>query len=65
MREGVRCQTFSFILFSCSADHERDWSPYKVVFRVGNQYAEPPKRFDIFPPDWEMLRRPRRVQIFI
>ena len=21
----------------------------------------PPKRFDIFPPDWEMLRRSRRV----
>ena len=30
------------ILFSfpCSADHERDWPPCKVVFRVGNQYAE-------------------------
>ena len=25
----------------------------------------PPKRFDIFPPDWGMLRRSRRVQIFI
>ena len=25
----------------------------------------PPKRFDIFPPDWEMLRRSRRVQIFL
>ena len=24
----------------------------------------PPKRFDIFPPDWRMLRRSRRVQIF-
>ena len=24
----------------------------------------PPKRFDIFPPDWGMLRRSRRVQIF-
>ena len=23
----------------------------------------PPKRFDIFPPDWGMLRRSRRVQI--
>ena len=31
-----------FLLFSspCSADHERDWPPCKVVFRVGNQYAE-------------------------
>ena len=25
----------------------------------------PPKRFDIFSPDWGMLRRPRRVQIFL
>ena len=25
----------------------------------------PPKRFDIFPPDWGMLRRSRRVQIFL
>ena len=23
------------------------------------------KRFDIFPPDWGMLRRSRRVQIFL
>ena len=31
-----------FFLFSfpCSADHERDWPPCKVVLRVGNQYAE-------------------------
>ena len=27
---GVRCQTFFF--FPCSADHERDWQPCKVVF---------------------------------
>ena len=25
----------------------------------------PPKRFDISPPDWGMLRRSRRVQIFL
>ena len=25
----------------------------------------PPKRFDIFPPDWGMLRRSKCVQIFI
>ena len=30
--EGVRCQTFSFSFFPCSADHERDWPPCKVVF---------------------------------
>ena len=28
---GERCQTF-FFFFSCSADHERDWPPCKVVF---------------------------------
>ena len=25
----------------------------------------PPKRSDIFPPDWEMLRRSKRVLIFL
>ena len=25
----------------------------------------PPKRFDIFPPNWGMLRRSGRVQIFL
>ena len=25
----------------------------------------PTKRFDIFPPDWGMLRKSRRVQIFL
>ena len=25
----------------------------------------PPKRFDIFPPDWGMLRRSRRVLFFL
>ena len=29
---GVRCQTFSLFFFPCSADHERDWLPCKVVF---------------------------------
>ena len=29
---GVRCETFSFSFFPCSADHERDWPPCKVVF---------------------------------
>ena len=29
---GLRCQTFSFSFFPCSADHERDWPPCKVVF---------------------------------
>ena len=29
-----------FFFFPCSADHERDWPPCKVVFRVGNHCAE-------------------------
>ena len=28
------------VIFSCSADLERDWPPYEVDLRVGNQYAE-------------------------
>ena len=28
----MRCQTFYFYFFPCSADHERDWPPCKVVF---------------------------------
>ena len=36
---GGRYQTFSFSFFPCSADHERNWPPCKVVFRVGNHYA--------------------------
>ena len=27
-----RCQTFFFFFFACSADHEGDWQPCKVVF---------------------------------
>ena len=35
------CQLpFIFIFFPCSADHERDWPPCKVIFRVVNQCAE-------------------------
>ena len=30
--EGVRCQPFFLFYFSCSSDHERDWSPCKAVF---------------------------------
>ena len=28
----VCCQTFLLFSFPCSADHERDWPPCKVVF---------------------------------
>ena len=51
-REGV-ARLSLLLYFPCSADHERDWSPCKVVFRVGNQYAE------------DEIRRSRRVQIFL
>ena len=39
---GGGCTARLSLLFSfpCSADHERDWLPYKLVFSVGNQYAE-------------------------
>ena len=36
--------------------HEEVWSLQPMIS---------PKRFDIFPLDWEMLRRSRCVQIFI
>ena len=32
---SAHCHTFFFFFFfffACSADHERDWPPYKVVF---------------------------------
>ena len=32
---------------------------------VSLQLMIPPKRSDIFPPDWEMLRRSRHVLIFL
>ena len=34
-------------------------------FFLSLQPMIPPKRSDIFPPDWEMLRRSRRVLIFL
>ena len=33
--------------------------------RLSLQPMIPPKRFDVFPPDWAMLRRSERVQIFL
>ena len=32
MGGGGRCQIFYFYFFPCSADHERDWPPCKIVF---------------------------------
>ena len=37
----------------------------KSVFGLSLQPMIPPKRFDISPPDWGMLRRSRRAQIFL
>ena len=40
MGGGYAAILFLLLSFPCSADHEREWPPCKVVFRVGNQYAE-------------------------
>ena len=42
-------------------------NPFKShkIFCIYLQPMVPPKRFDIFPPDWGMLRRSRCVQIFL
>ena len=37
---GYTAKPFLLFFFPCSANHERDWLLCKVVFRVGNQYAE-------------------------
>ena len=39
-QRGGELPDFLVCSFPCSADHELDWPPCKVVFRVGNQYAE-------------------------
>ena len=42
------------------------WNPFKCHEEVLYlQPMIPPKRFDIFTPDWGMLRRSRCVQIFL
>ena len=38
--EAKALPDFFGFFFPRSDDHERDWPPCKVVFRVGNQYAE-------------------------
>ena len=40
-------------------------SCYHLMDANRSSMLHPPKRFDIFPPDWGMLIRSRRVQIFI
>ena len=53
---GVLPDFFFLFFFSCS-NHERDWPPCKVVFRVDNQIAECEKQ--------QQLRRSRCVHIFL
>ena len=38
--EGCAARLSLLVSFTLSVAHEQDWPPYKVVFRVGNQYAE-------------------------
>ena len=66
---SMRCQTLSFISFSCSTDHyylfsrpllERDWPPCKVVFFVLTTNT-----LTVSKNDWETLRRSRCVLIFL
>ena len=50
------------------SDHRQDGDDYEVhrlEVRLKKKKKPPTKRFDIFPPDWGMLRRSRRVQIFL
>ena len=47
--EGYAARLFLLFSFPCSADHKRDWPPFKVVFRVGNQYAECEKQQQQLP----------------
>ena len=46
--------------------HHISGNPFKCYQEVWYlQPMIPPKRFDIFPPDWGMVRRSRCVQIFL
>ena len=64
---GVRCQTFSFSFFLCSADHERDWPPCKVVFfgLATNALNLRNNNNNFSPHNRGMLRRSRCVLIFL
>ena len=54
-----------FFFFSCSADHERDWLPCKVVFfGLATNALNVRNNKTFFPPDWGMLRRSRCVLFF-
>ena len=68
--EGGAARLFIFIFFPCSADHERDWPPCKVVFfglatNALNVRNNNNNVLTFFPPDWGVLRRSRCVLIFL
>ena len=61
-----RCQTFYFYFFPCSADHERDWPPCKVVFfGLATNALNVRNNKNNSSKDWGVLRRSRCIQIFL
>ena len=58
-RGTPRCYTFDSMLLPSGNPFKR----HEEVLYL--QPMVPPKRVDICPPDWGMLRRPRCVQIFL
>ena len=55
--------TFIIILTQCYYYSRNPFKCHEEVLYL--QPMIPPKRFDISPPDWGMLRRSRRVLIFL
>ena len=53
------------LLTQCYYHHRRTCLNVMKRFCLSLQHMFPPKRFDFSPPDWGMLRRSRRVQIFL
>ena len=55
------------LLTQCYYDHRgtRLNAMHEEVFMSLQPNMIPPKRFEFFPPDLGMLRRSRRVQIFL
>ena len=50
---------------ACVCDHGLERSDLCAEIIIIIIIIIPAKRFDIFPPNWGMLRRFRRVQIFL
>ena len=64
---GMLPAFFFFLLFffPCSADHERDWPPCKVVFFGLATNTLNVRNNNFFPRNRGMLRRSRCVLIFL